>query len=111
MIGCYNNSNVRCDGRDDEVNDIELSEKLTIAALVVSPIGLFLLADSSVLLRCYGDQQGAVTEFIVGVLAVTASTVLMYVACMLRDRRIQAEFARRREAREKRRAEREERMR
>lgn len=93
------------------MNDIDLSEKLTIASLTVSPIGLLLLADSSVLLRCYGDQKGAVTEFIVGILAVIASTVLMYIACMLRDRRIRAEFARRRAAREKRRAEREERIR
>lgn len=93
------------------MKDIDKSEKLTIAAYLIIPFGVFMYADSSVLLRCYGDRVGAMNEFIMGTIAVVIATVLLYIAGMLRDRRIQAEFARRRAARERRRAERENRVR
>lgn len=89
------------------MKDIDKSEKLTIAAYLIIPFGAFLYADSTVLLRCYGDRVGAMNEFILGTIAVVSATVLLYIAGMLRDRRIQAEFARRRAERERRRAERE----
>lgn len=44
--------------------------------------------------------------FVIGVACLIAATVMLYIAGMMRDRRIQAEFARRRAAREEREAER-----
>ena len=73
------------------------------AGIGVIPIGMFMFADADVVMRCYGDERAALIEFIIGVIAV----VSLYIAGMLRDRRIQAEFARRRVERERRRAERE----
>lgn len=46
-------------------------------------------------------------EFCVGIACIVIATVSLYIAGMLRDRRIQAEFARRRAERERRRVERE----
>lgn len=66
-----------------------------------------MFADADVVMRCYGDERAALIEFIIGVIAVVIATVSLYIAGMLRDRRIQAEFARRRVERERRRAERE----
>lgn len=68
---------------------------------------MFMFADADVVMRCYGDERAALIEFIIGVIAVVIATVSLYIAGMLRDRRIQAEFARRRVERERRRAERE----
>ncbi len=108
---CYNSSNTERDERDESMKNIDKSEKLTIAAYIIIPFGLFMFADAPVLLRCYGDQVGAMNEFVLGVIAVVVATILLYIAGMLRDRRIQAEFARRRAEREHRRAERENRSR
>lgn len=77
------------------------------AGYLFIPIGMFMFADADVVMRCYGDERAALIEFIIGVIAVIIATVSLYIAGMLRDRRIQAEFARRRVERERRRAERE----
>ena len=78
-----------------------------MAGYLFIPIGMFMFADADVVMRCYGDERAALIEFIIGVIAVVIATVSLYIAGMLRDRRIQAEFARRRVERERRRAERE----
>lgn len=85
------------------MGDMDKSEKFTVAGYLFIPIGMFMFADADVVMRCYGDERAALIEFIIGVIAV----VSLYIAGMLRDRRIQAEFARRRVERERRRAERE----
>ncbi|MFQ9361377.1 MAG: hypothetical protein ACLS77_06055 [[Clostridium] innocuum] len=85
------------------MGDMDKSEKFTVAGYLFIPIGMFMFADADVVMRCYGDERAALIEFIIGVIA----TVSLYIAGMLRDRRIQAEFARRRVERERRRAERE----
>lgn len=87
------------------MGDMDKSEKFTVAGYLFIPIGMF--ADADVVMRCYGDERAALIEFIIGVIAVVIATVSLYIAGMLRDRRIQAEFARRRVERERRRAERE----
>lgn len=81
------------------MGDMDKSEKFTVAGYLFIPIGMFMFADADVVMRCYGDE--------IGVIAVVIATVSLYIAGMLRDRRIQAEFARRRVERERRRAERE----
>ena len=85
------------------MGDMDKSEKFTVAGYLFIPIGMFMFADVDVVMRCYGDERAALIEFI----AVVIATVSLYIAGMLRDRRIQAEFARRRVERERRRAERE----
>ena len=57
--------------------------------------------------RVYGYCDGTVVEFCLGIACIVIATVSLYIAGMLRDRRIQAEFARRHAERERRRAERE----
>lgn len=89
------------------MGDMDKSEKFTVAGHLFIPIGMFMFADADVVMRCYGDERAALIEFIIGVIAVVIATVSLYIAGMLRDRRIQAEFARRRVERERRRAERE----
>lgn len=89
------------------MGDMDKSEKVTVAGYLFIPIGMFMFADADVVMRCYGDERAALIEFIIGVIAVVIATVSLYIAGMLRDRRIQAEFARRRVERERRRAERE----
>ena len=89
------------------MGDMDKSEKFTVAGYLFIPIGMFMFADADVVMRCYGDERAALIEFIIGGIAVVSATVLLYIAGMLRDRRIQAEFARRRVERERRRAERE----
>lgn len=86
------------------MGDMDKSEKFTVAGYLFIPIGMFMFADADVVMRCYGDERAALIEFII---AVVIATVSLYIAGMLRDRRIQAEFARRRVERERRRAERE----
>lgn len=54
----------------------------------------------------YRMGNRSVVEFVIGVACLIAATVMLYIAGMMRDRRIQAEFARRRAAREEREAER-----
>lgn len=56
--------------------------------------------------RVYGYCDGTVVEFCMGIACIVIATVSLYIAGMLRDRRIQAEFDRRRAERERRRAER-----
>lgn len=85
------------------MGDMDKSEKFTVAGYLFIPIGMFMFADADVVMRCYGDERAA----LIGVIAVVIATVSLYIAGMLRDRRIQAEFARRRVERERRRAERE----
>lgn len=87
------------------MGDMDKSEKFTVAGYLFIPIGMFMFADADVVMRCYGDERAALIEFIIGVIAVVIATVSLYIAGMLRDRRIQAEFARRRVERERRRAE------
>lgn len=82
------------------MGDMDKSEKFTVAGYLFIPIGMFMFADADVVMRCYGDERAAL-------IAVVIATVSLYIAGMLRDRRIQAEFARRRVERERRRAERE----
>ena len=89
------------------MGDMDKSEKFTVVGYLFIPIGMFMFADADVVMRCYGDERAALIEFIIGVIAVVIATVSLYIAGMLRDRRIQAEFARRRAERERRRAERE----
>lgn len=89
------------------MGDMDKNEKFTVAGYLFIPIGMFMFADADVVMRCYGDERAALIEFIIGVIAVVIATVSLYIAGMLRDRRIQAEFARRRVERERRRAERE----
>lgn len=89
------------------MGDMDKSEKFTAAGYLFIQIGMFMFADADVVMRCYGDERAALIEFIIGVIAVVIATVSLYIAGMLRDRRIQAEFARRRVERERRRAERE----
>lgn len=89
------------------MGDMDKSEKFTVVGYLFIPIGMFMFADADVVMRCYGDERTALIEFIIGVIAVVIATVSLYIAGMLRDRRIQAEFARRRVERERRRAERE----
>ena len=89
------------------MGDMDKSEKFAVAGYLFIPIGMFMFADADVVMRCYGDERAALIEFIIGVIAVVIATVSLYIAGMLRDRRIQAEFARRRVERERRRAERE----
>lgn len=89
------------------MGDMDKSEKFTVVGYLFIPIGMFMFADADVVMRCYGDERAALIEFIIGVIAVVIATVSLYIAGMLRDRRIQAEFARRRVERERRRAERE----
>lgn len=89
------------------MGDMDKSEKFMVAGYLFIPIGMFMFADADVVMRCYGDERAALIEFIIGVIAVVIATVSLYIAGMLRDRRIQAEFARRRVERERRRAERE----
>lgn len=89
------------------MGDMDKSEKFKAAGYLFIPIGMFMFADADVVMRCYGDERAALIEFIIGVIAVVIATVSLYIAGMLRDRRIQAEFARRRVERERRRAERE----
>ena len=89
------------------MGDMDKSEMFTAAGYLFIPIGMFMFADADVVMRCYGDERAALIEFIIGVIAVVIATVSLYIAGMLRDRRIQAEFARRRVERERRRAERE----
>ena len=89
------------------MGDMDKSEKFPVAGYLFIPIGMFMFADADVVMRCYGDERAALIEFIIGVIAVVVATVSLYIAGMLRDRRIQAEFARRRVERERRRAERE----
>lgn len=78
------------------MGDMDKSEKFTAAGYLFIPIGMFMFADADVVMRCYGDERAALIEFIIGVIAVVIATVSLYIAGMLRDRRIQAEFARRR---------------
>lgn len=69
--------------------------------------GVFLCEDAVVCARVYGYCDGTVVEFCLGITCIVIATVSLYIAGMLRDRRVQAEFARRRAERERRRAERE----
>ena len=72
------------------------TEKYTVAGLCFGAVGMFFCEDATVCARVYGYCDGTVVEFCLGIACI-----------MLRDRRIQAEFARRRVERERRRAERE----
>lgn len=65
------------------------------------------MLDATVCARVYGYCDGTVVEFCLGIACIVIATVSLYIAGMLRDRCIQAEFARRRAERERRRAERE----
>lgn len=90
---------------------VDRSEQLTVGGYLFGGSGLMLCADAIGCARAYGYTGGSVTEFAMGIVCVVAATVMLYLAGMMRDRRIQAEFARRRAARERRRAERERRIR
>lgn len=70
------------------MGDMDKSEKFTAAGYLFIPIGMFMFADADVVMRCYGDERAALIEFIIGVIAVVIATVSLYIAGMLRDRRI-----------------------
>lgn len=78
-----------------------------VAGLCFGAVGMFFCEDATVCARVYGYCDGTVVEFCLGIACIVIATVSLYIAGMLRDRRIQAEFARRRVERERRRAERE----
>ena len=86
---------------------MDRTEKYTVAGLCFGGSGVFLCEDAVVCARVYGYCDGTVVEFCVGIACIVIATVSLYIAGMLRDRRIQAEFARRRAERERRRVERE----
>lgn len=86
---------------------LDKTEKYTVAGLCFGAVGVFFCEDATVCARVYGYCDGTVVEFCMGIACIVISTVSLYIAGMLRDRRIQAEFARRRAERERRRAERE----
>lgn len=86
------------DGRDREVYG---------CWSLLRAVGMFFCEDATVCARVYGYCDGTVVEFCLGIACIVIATVSLYIAGMLRDRRIQAEFARRRVERERRRAERE----
>ena len=90
---------------------VDRSEELTVGGYLFGGGGLMLCADAIGCARAYGYTDGTVAEFVMGVVCIIAATVMLYIAGMMRDRRIQAEFARRRAAREQRKAERERRIR
>lgn len=84
---------------------MDKTEKYTVAGLCFGGSGVFLCEDAVVCARVYGYCDGTVVEFCVGIACIVIATVSLYIAGMLRDRRIQAEFARRRAERERRRVE------
>lgn len=86
---------------------MDKTEKYTVAGLCFGGSGVFLCEDAVVCACVYGYCDGTVVEFCVGIACIVIATVSLYIAGMLRDRRIQAEFARRRAERERRRVERE----
>lgn len=86
---------------------MDKTEKYTVAGLCFGGGGVFLCEDAVVCTRVYGYCDGTVVEFCLGITCIVIATVSLYIAGMLRDRRVQAEFARRRAERERRRAERE----
>lgn len=77
---------------------MDKTEKYTVAGLCFGGSGVFLCEDAVVCARVYGYCDGTVVEFCVGIACIVIATVSLYIAGMLRDRRIQAEFARRRAA-------------
>lgn len=83
---------------------MDKTEKYTVAGLCFGGSGVFLCEDAVVCARVYGYCDGTVVEFCVGIACIVIATVSLYIAGMLRDRRIQAEFARRRAERERRRS-------
>lgn len=84
---------------------MDKTEKYTVAGLCFGGGGVFLCEDAVVCARVYGYCDGTVVEFCLGITCIVIATVSLYIAGMLRDRRVQAEFARRRAERERRRAE------
>lgn len=89
------------------MGNIDRSEKFTVFGYLAGFAGVAFCADSFGCVRAYGYTDGTVVEFCLGIACIVIATVSLYIAGMLRDRRIQAEFARRRAERERRRAERE----
>lgn len=86
---------------------MDKTEKYTVAGTCIGFIGILFYADAAGCARAYGYCDGTVVEFIMSIVCIVIATVSFYIAGMLRDRRVQAEFARRRKARERREAERE----
>lgn len=90
---------------------VDRSEKLTAGGYLSGFFGAMFCADAIGCARAYGYETGNAVEFAIGAACLIAATVMLYLAGMLRDRRIQEESARRRAARERRKAEREHRIR
>lgn len=90
---------------------VDRSEGLTVGGYLFGGSGLMLCGDAIGCARTYGYTGGTVAEFTVGIVCIIAATAMLYIAGMMRDRHVQAEFARRRAAREQRKAERERRIR
>lgn len=80
---------------------MDKTEKYTVAGLCFGGSGVFLCEDAVVCARVYGYCDGTVVEFCLGIACIVIATVSLYIAGMLRDRRIQAEFARRHAERER----------
>ena len=74
---------------------MDKTEKYTVAGLCFGGGGVFLCEDAVVCARVYGYCDGTVVEFCLGITCIVIATVSLYIAGMLRDRRVQAEFARR----------------
>lgn len=91
---------------EEWMGKMDKTEKYTVAGLCFGGSGVFLCEDAVVCARVYGYCDGTVVEFCMGIACIVIATVSLYIAGMLRDRRIQAEFDRRRAERERRRAER-----
>ncbi len=111
LIACYNGCTIGTRERERDMGNIDRSEKFTVFGYLAGFAGVAFCADSFGCVRAYGYTDGTVVEFVIGVACLIAATVMLYIAGMLRDRRVREEFERRRIAREKRRAERERRRR
>lgn len=69
---------------------MDKTEKYTVAGLCFGGSGVFLCEDAVVCARVYGYCDGTVVEFCLGIACIVIATVSLYIAGMLRDRRIQA---------------------
>lgn len=83
--------------------NVDGSEKLTAGGYLLGCGGLLLCADAFGCVRAYGYSDGNAIEFAVGAACLVGATFMLYLAGMLRDRRVQERVAKRRMERERRR--------
>lgn len=79
---------------------VDKSEKLTAGGYLLGSGGLLLCADAFGCARAYGYTDGSVNEFVIGAACLIGATFMLYLAGMLRDRRVQERRAKRRMERE-----------